>query len=46
MGVSRDSYYANPTFDFYFKFKLPKPNKDGIIIERDNQGRILFSIVL
>jgi hypothetical protein len=30
-------------FDFYFKFRLPKPNKERIITERDKSGRIVHS---
>jgi hypothetical protein len=39
----RDVLFANPTFDFYFKFKFPKPNKERLILERDGFGRITKS---
>jgi len=36
-----DSHFTVPTFDFYFKLQIPKPNKERIIIERDLLGRII-----
>jgi len=27
-------------FDFYFKFPIPKPNRERVIIARDTLGRI------
>jgi hypothetical protein len=44
-AFSRDSLFAVPTFDFYFKVTLPKPNKEREIIERDYLGRIVASKV-
>jgi len=41
----RDTHFAVPTFDFYFKIELPKANKERIIMERDNLGRIMESRV-
>jgi len=40
---SRDAFFATPTFDFYFKLKLPKPNKEREIVERNHLGRIVKS---
>lgn len=40
---SRDSHSTVPTFDFYFKLKIPNPNKERIITERDRLGKILNS---
>lgn len=44
--IGWDAHFAIPTFDFYFKFQLPKPIKERIILERDELGRILTSKVL
>lgn len=50
----RDSLFTNPTyspepsrrtFEFFFNFKLPKPNKERIIVSRDELRRILKSKV-
>ncbi|MFZ3301357.1 MAG: hypothetical protein WA152_01435 [Microgenomates group bacterium] len=38
-----DFHFTVPTFDFYFKFKLPEPKKSRLIIERDSLGRIVSS---
>lgn len=38
-----DSLFAVPTFDFHFKVKLPKANKERLILERDFMGRIVHS---
>ncbi len=52
---SCDAHFTVPTynfqnhlmnFDFYFKIKIPEPNKDRLITERDNLGRILHSRVV
>ncbi|MFH1971376.1 MAG: hypothetical protein ABIJ05_03280 [Patescibacteria group bacterium] len=52
MGVKYNNYYGIknwnvhftvPTFDFYFKFEIPEPKKERIIIERDAYGRIIHS---
>ena len=40
---SGDTHFSIPTFDFYFKVVLPKPNKERIILERDVLGRIVHS---
>jgi len=40
---SRESHFIVPTFDFYFKVMLPKPNKEREILERDVLGRIIHS---
>ena len=39
----RDSLFAIPTFDFYFKIILPRPSTERIIVERVNLGRIVHS---
>ena len=44
-SISRDTLFTVPTFDFYFKFPMPKPNKERIITERDILGRIVRSQV-
>ena len=36
-----DSLFTVPTFDFYFKVKLPEPRKGRIITQRDKLGRIM-----
>ena len=36
-----DSLFTGPTFDFYFKVKLPKPRKEREIVKRDSLGRIV-----
>lgn len=41
--ISRDTVYTNPTFEFSFKFQLPKANKERLILERDQLGRIVHS---
>jgi len=38
-----DTHFGIPTFDFYFKFSIPKPNRERIIVERDRLGRIVKS---
>lgn len=38
-----DRLFTVPTFDFFFKLILPKPNKERIILKRDNLGRIVAS---
>ena len=38
-----DTHFSVPTFDFFFKIMLPKPNKERIIMERDRLGRIVSS---
>jgi len=43
--LSSEAHFFNPTFDFYFKLKIPGPNKTRLITERDNKGRILQSNV-
>lgn len=30
-----DTHFTVPQFDFYFKFLIPRPNKERIIIEGD-----------
>lgn len=45
MYKMRDTHFTVPTFDFYFKFKIPEPNKNRKILERDELGRILSSAV-
>lgn len=42
---SGDSLSTIPQFDFYFKVKLPKPNKERIIVERGKFGQIISSKV-
>jgi len=37
----RDTYFAVPTFDFYFRINIPKKRKDREIVERNYLGRIL-----
>lgn len=50
----RDTHFGIPTynsersrmnFDFYFKFKIPKPNKERLILERDQLRKIATSKV-
>ena len=41
----RDSLFAIPTFDFYFEFPIPKPNKERMILERDRLGRLVKSSI-
>jgi len=41
ISFMRDTHFAVPTFDFYFKVALPKANKERLIIERDFMGRII-----
>jgi hypothetical protein len=43
--ISRDSLFAVPTFDFNFFIKLPKANKERLIIERNELGQIVHSKV-
>ena len=38
-----DTHFTVPTFEFYFKFPIPKPNKERIIFERDRLGKIKSS---
>jgi hypothetical protein len=40
-----DAHFVVPTFDFSFKINIPKPNKERIILKRDNLGRIVNSTV-
>ena len=40
-----DSAQHRRTFDFFFKVNIPKVNKERIITERDDFGRILSSKV-
>ena len=40
-----DIHFTIPTFDFYFKFKIPEPNKDRLITERDESGRIITQVL-
>ena len=44
--LNGDAHFTVPTFDFYFKFPIPKPNKERIISKRDGLGRIVSSEVL
>jgi hypothetical protein len=46
----RDTHFGIPTynsersrtnFDFYFKFQIPKPNKERLIVQIDELGRII-----
>ena len=37
----RDTNFTIPTFYFYFKVNIPKPNKERIITQRDRLGRIV-----
>lgn len=48
----RDTHFTLPTynsersrmnFEFFFKFPIPKANKERIITERDGLGRIVSS---
>jgi len=41
----QDIYFTVPTFDFYFKFMIPKPNKERLILERDSLGIERFAII-
>lgn len=41
-----DILFANPTFDFYFKFQIPKPMKERLIVERNKLGHIVTSEIL
>jgi len=41
---SWDTRFTVPTIDFYFKLSFPKPNKERIITERDELGRIIHSM--
>jgi hypothetical protein len=41
-----DSLFTVPQFDFYFKIAIPKANKERLITERDEWGRIIHSAVL
>ncbi|OGM61510.1 hypothetical protein A2961_04145 [Candidatus Woesebacteria bacterium RIFCSPLOWO2_01_FULL_39_21] len=43
--ISRDSLFAVPQFDFYFRVNIPKANKERLIMERDYLGRIVVSKV-
>lgn len=38
-----DTHFTVSTFEFYFKFPTPKPNKERLILVRDEYGRILSS---
>lgn len=38
-----DSLFTVPQFNFYFKVALPKLNKERVILERDDLGRIVVS---
>jgi len=40
-----DAYFTIPTFDFNFWVKLPKANKERLIIERNELGQIVYSKV-
>ncbi len=42
---SRDSHFTVPTFDFSFKFLIPRANKERLIIERNSRGQIIRSEV-
>jgi hypothetical protein len=41
-----DTHFTVPTFDFFFKFNTPKPNKERFIVERGDLGRIVKSTIL
>ena len=45
-SISRDTHFTVPTFDFYVKVAIPKPNKARWIMERDCRGRILKSTII
>jgi hypothetical protein len=38
-----NTHFTVPTFDFFFKVHIPKANKERLIVERDNYGRIVTS---
>jgi len=45
-SFSGDAHFGIPTFDFYFKFSIPKPNRERIITKRNSMGQIVHSRVL
>ena len=40
-----DTHFTVPTFDFWFKFKIPEPNKDRLIVRRNKLGQIVQTLV-
>jgi len=39
-----DSLFTVPTFEIYFKFPIPKANKERLILRRNKLGQIVKSV--
>ena len=44
-SISRDTRFVIPTFEFNFRVKLPKANKERLILQRNKLGQIVKSKV-